>query len=145
MPLMCFCSVLSGLCMHGTQGIACTHVIICRNQEKGGLGGKWKACQKLKLCGLILSVKIVNSLSRIHFNWFNKIHFKLILFFNWFRQILTAVTFWLLIYFQSLNNFFVKEKISCHERSVIYTLDIIKQDENNLFSREKYYMVPLSR
>ena len=30
------------------------HAVTHANQEKGGLGGWWKACPKVKLCGLIL-------------------------------------------------------------------------------------------
>ena len=43
------------------------------------LGRQWKACPKVKLHGLIAPTQILNSSSRIHFNWFNRIHFKLIL------------------------------------------------------------------
>ena len=49
--------------------------------------------------------KTVNSSSRIHFNWLNRIHFKLILLtflliFIFSRQILTSATICYLIYFQ---------------------------------------------
>ena len=54
-------------------------------------------------------VGAMKSLSTIHFNWFNIIHFKLILVILLFslyflRQILTAATVCYLIYFQSLCN-----------------------------------------
>ena len=54
--------------------------------------------------------KILNSSSRIYFNWFNRIHFKLILLTLLFeslfflRQILTTAAFCYLKYFQSFCN-----------------------------------------
>ena len=35
---------------------ACAHAVTRANQEKGGLGGQWKACPKVMLRGLILPV-----------------------------------------------------------------------------------------
>ena len=63
---------------HDAQAIACACTITCANKEKEGLGGQWKACPKVKLHGLISLWKILNY-SRIHFNGFNRSHFKLIL------------------------------------------------------------------
>ena len=37
---------------HDAWTIAHAHAVTCANQEKG-VGGCWKACPKLKLCGLI--------------------------------------------------------------------------------------------
>ena len=39
---------------HDVWAIARAHAVTRANQEKGGLGGRWKACSKVKLCGLIL-------------------------------------------------------------------------------------------
>ena len=38
---------------HDAQAIACTCAVTRTNQEKGGLGGRWKAHPKVKLHGLI--------------------------------------------------------------------------------------------
>ena len=39
---------------HDARAIACTCAVTRGNQEKGGLGGQWKAHPKVKLHGLIL-------------------------------------------------------------------------------------------
>ena len=95
--------------------IAHTCAITCTNQEKGGFGGQWKASLKVKLPSWYRLHKILNSLPRINFNWFNRIHFK------WFfqtyflslyflRQILTAAKFYYLIYSQSVKSVNVLSK-----------------------------------
>ena len=86
------------------QVIPHTHAITRTNQKKGGLSGWWKAHPKVKLHGLILPVKILNSLSRIHYNWFKRINFKMIL---------------LTLLFKSL--FFFKINLNC---SYVWLLDM---------------------
>ena len=61
---------------HDAQAIVCAHTITRVNQEKGGSGRRWKAHPKIKLHGWY---KILKNSSRIHFKWFKRIHFKLIL------------------------------------------------------------------
>ena len=48
-------------------------------QIKGGLMGQWKTSPKIKLHGLICPHRILNKSFRIHFEWFKRIHFRLIL------------------------------------------------------------------
>ena len=57
------------------------------NQEKGGLGKRWKTHPKVKLHGLISPRKISNSSSRTHLNWFNRIYFKLIILTLFFKPL----------------------------------------------------------
>ena len=64
---------------HDARAIAHTRAITRGNQENGGLDGRLKAHPKVKLRGLISPHKILNISSRIHFDWFNRIHFKFIL------------------------------------------------------------------
>ena len=61
---------------HVVWVIACVCAITHTNHEKGSLCGWWKAHPNIKLRGLL---KILNSLSRIYFNWYNRVNFKLIL------------------------------------------------------------------
>ena len=90
---------------HDARTIAHARVITCANQEKGGLGRRWKACPKVKLCGLISSVQNSKWLLQNYFNWFNRINFKLILpKFYFLKHFLTIATFCYLIYFQSSRN-----------------------------------------
>ena len=64
---------------HDVQAIAHTRAITCANQEKGGLRGRWKARPNISCVGWYRPPKILNSSSRIYFNWYNRINFKLIL------------------------------------------------------------------
>ena len=64
---------------HDKWAVARSHVITHANQEKGCLGGWWIAHPRVKRHGLISPPKILKSLSRIHFNWFSIINFRLIL------------------------------------------------------------------
>ena len=76
--------------------------------EKGGLGGWWKACPNISCMGWYCPPKILNSSSRIYFNWYNRINFKLILLTLLFKSLffkknLNCSFFCYLIYFQSLR------------------------------------------
>ena len=42
---------------HDAHVIACTEATTCANQEKGGLGGLWKAHSKVKQKGVISPVQ----------------------------------------------------------------------------------------
>ena len=64
---------------HNTWAVACAHAITCTNQAKGSLHGQWKACPNIKLHSWYHPCKILNSLCKIYFNWYNRINFKLIL------------------------------------------------------------------
>ena len=57
---------------HDTWAIALS--VTRANQEKGGLDGQWKTRPNVKLRQLISPCHILNSLSRISFNWFNVIN-----------------------------------------------------------------------
>ena len=63
---------------HDVSVIAHTCSITIANQEKGGLRG-WKTSLNVKLHGLTSSTQNSNSSFRIHFNWFSRIHFKLLI------------------------------------------------------------------
>ena len=55
---------------HDAQAIARTYAITCAYEEIGGLGRQWKACPNVKSCVCCCRLcKILNSSSRIHFNW----------------------------------------------------------------------------
>ena len=54
--------------------------------------------------GLYYPCKILNSLSRIHFNWFNRIQFKLILLTLLFKSLLFMTNLYDFIHFQSFSN-----------------------------------------
>ena len=84
------------------------HAITHTNQERGGMGGWWKACPKVKLHGLI-SVRskfllthpelTLTDLTELIVNWLFQPYFSSLYF---LRQIWTAATFCYFIYFQSL-------------------------------------------
>ena len=57
---------------HDTRGIARTRARA--DQEKGGLGGRWKARPKVKLRGLISPAPNSKQLVQNNFNWFNIIN-----------------------------------------------------------------------
>ena len=54
---------------HDALAIALACAITCTNQEKGGWQKRWKAHPNINL----------NRSSKIYFNWYNSINFKLIL------------------------------------------------------------------
>ena len=92
---------------HDAPAIART-LAITRANEKGGLGGRWKARPNISCMGWYCPPKILNSLSRIYFNWYNRINFKLILLTLLFKSLffkknLNCSFFCYLIYFQSLR------------------------------------------
>ena len=51
-----------------------TRAVTRANEEKGRLGGWWKARPKVKLRGLISPAPNLNNSSRINFTWFNIIN-----------------------------------------------------------------------
>ena len=115
---------------HFTKNFACYHISpisIWRKRKLGGRGNE-KPAQRQSCMGWYRTCKIVNSLSKIHVDWFKEIHFKLTLLtflvlLLFLRKIWTAATFCYLIYFQSSRKFFCRGKISwCHEESVSLSL-----------------------
>ena len=64
---------------HEMRVITCAHTITCTNKKKETWVGVEKSVLSQSCVGWYCLWKILNSSTRIHFNWFNTIHFKLIL------------------------------------------------------------------
>ena len=93
---------------HDAWAIAHARAITRTNEQKGGLGGRWKARPNISFVGWYRPPKILNSLSKIYFNWYYRINFKLILLNLLFKSLffkrnLNCSFFCYLIYFQSLR------------------------------------------
>ena len=123
---------------HDAQAIA-RHIYQLLRSRKRSLGRAMKrplyGKAKVKLRGLTSYVQIQISLSRIDFNWFNRIHLLTLLSkFLFLRQILTAATFVTWYSFNHYAIFFWREKKkSCHDRSRDQRIQSPVDDWSNLF------------
>ena len=64
---------------HDTWAIAHAHAIHPHKSKKGSLCRRWKAHPNISCVGWYCLPKIIYSLFRIYFNWYNRINFELIL------------------------------------------------------------------
>ena len=79
-----FYTVVRNNSTNSVAGLGMTHRwypmhMLSHAQIKGGLRGQWRTSPKIKLHGLICPHRILSKSFRIHFKWFKRIHFRLIL------------------------------------------------------------------